>query len=92
MDPWKFSLTSGEQPVVEFTVPYAGHVFIALADRDTRMLVIGGPALLIALLALGELVRAATRRGDASDQGHDPGTVPEQRRPQVAKQPNATPA
>ena len=39
-------------PVVEFTVPYAGHALIALADRETRMLVIGGPAALIALIAL----------------------------------------
>ena len=37
-DPWRFELTEPTQPVVEHTVPLVGHAFIALADRDTRML------------------------------------------------------
>jgi signal peptidase len=68
IDPWRFSLTGSGQPVVRHTVPYVGHGFIALADRDTRMLVIGVPAALIALLALRDLVRAVRprRSGEAS--------------------------
>lgn len=71
VDPWTFSLVASEQPVVEFSVPRAGYVFIALADRETRMLVIGVPAAFIALLALIELVKnlgswaSARRRGRA---------------------------
>ena len=91
VDPWRFSLTSGTQPVVQFTVPYVGHVLIALADRDTRMLLIGGPALLVALLALGELVRNLGRREPSAPEGHDQtsGAVPEQRRSRPAT-PQAT--
>ena len=63
-DPWTFSLTSGTQPVVQTTVPHVGHLFIALADPDTRRLVIGAPAALIALIALVQLGRAITVRDD----------------------------
>ncbi|MGJ9411629.1 signal peptidase I [Aeromicrobium sp. CF4.19] len=57
-DPWTFTLVEGTQPVVQHTVPLLGHVFVALADRDTRMLVIGAPAALIALASLVELAKA----------------------------------
>lgn len=57
-DPWQFSLTAPTQPVVEFTVPVVGYAFTALADPDVRMLIIGVPAGLVALLAGIELVRA----------------------------------
>jgi signal peptidase I len=57
VDPWTFSLQREAQPVVAFTVPRAGYVFIALADRTVRMSLIGGPAALIAVLALLEAVR-----------------------------------
>lgn len=63
-DPWRFSLTSQDQPVVAFSVPHAGWVLIALADRTTRMLVIGIPALLVALLSLGQLAGALRSRPD----------------------------
>lgn len=66
-DPWRFSLAGPTQPVVEHTVPYAGHAFIALADREVRMGVIGGPAVLVALVALGQLI-AAVRPGSAPHQ------------------------
>lgn len=56
-DPWKFSLTDGTQPVVRFTVPHVGWVFVALADREIRMIAIGVPAGLIALASLAELGR-----------------------------------
>ena len=57
-DPWQFQLAQAKQPVVEHTVPWLGYVFVALADRDTRMLAIGLPAALIALLSLVELAGA----------------------------------
>ena len=57
-DPWRFTLTATEQPVAEFGVPYVGHALIALADRETRMLLIGVPATLVALLSLGQLLTA----------------------------------
>ena len=57
-DPWTFRLDSDEQPRMAFAVPAVGHVFIALADRSTRILVIGLPAALIALASLVQLVRA----------------------------------
>ncbi len=57
-DPWHFKLVDADQPVVQFSVPHAGWVFIALADRTVRILVIGFPAGLIALVALGQLISA----------------------------------
>ena len=66
-DPWKFTLDQGSQPVVQLAVPYAGYALIALADRETRMLVIGLPAALIALLALLELVGALRRDDEHAD-------------------------
>lgn len=65
-DPWRFSLVEDEQPVVEFSVPYVGYAVIALADRENRMLLIGIPAALVALLSLGQLV-GAVRGGDRTD-------------------------
>ncbi len=61
-DPWRFSLTAATQPVAEFSVPYVGYAFIALADRETRMLVVGVPAVLVGLLSLVELVSAVRPR------------------------------
>ena len=62
-DPWKFSLAASTQPVVEQTIPYLGHAFIALADPQTRMLVIGLPASVIALMALKDLLGALRPAG-----------------------------
>lgn len=67
-DPWKFSLTSAEQPVVKHSVPYVGWAIIALADRQVRMLVIGIPAALVALLSLVQL-GAALRPGNRKPVG-----------------------
>lgn len=57
VDPWTFSLLADTQPVVAGSVPALGYPLMALADRGTRMLVIGVPAGAIALLALVELGR-----------------------------------
>lgn len=64
-DPWHFTLLDDTQPVVRTTVPYVGHLFIALADRDVRMIVIGGPAAVIALMALVQLARAVRHPDDS---------------------------
>lgn len=52
VDPWTFSLDADLQPRVDHHVPLAGHVLIALSEPRTRMVLIGGPALLIAVLVL----------------------------------------
>lgn len=63
-DPWLFSLTSQDQPVAAYSVPYAGYALIALADPQLRLLVVGLPAGLVALLSLGQLVAAVRTRPD----------------------------
>ena len=73
-DPWLFSLTSDTQPVVSFGVPHAGWILIWLADPQVRLLVIGLPAGLIALLSLGQLVSAVRTRPDPA-LGGGPGGV-----------------
>jgi signal peptidase len=50
-DPWRFTLPRDTQPVARFHVPLAGYALSALAIRALRMLVIGLPALVIALFA-----------------------------------------
>jgi signal peptidase len=64
-DPWKFSLTENTQPVVRTTVPHVGWIFVGLADRHVRMIVVGVPAALIALGSLVELARGL--RGTRSE-------------------------
>lgn len=56
-DPWTFTLDRATQPRMDFHVPYAGYAFAALGVRWVRMLLIGLPALLVALLTLVGLVR-----------------------------------
>jgi signal peptidase I len=58
-DPWTFTLRSGEQARVKAGIPYVGFAVAALSRRDLRMLVVGVPALLIALISLGGLWRDA---------------------------------
>ncbi|HET6651827.1 MAG TPA: signal peptidase I [Nocardioides sp.] len=58
VDPWTFRLESDRQPRMSFAVPAVGHVFIALADRATRIVVTGLPAALVALASLVQLLRA----------------------------------
>jgi signal peptidase I len=57
-DAWgAFALRGPEQARVAFHVPYVGFALAALSDRGLRMAVIGGPALLIALVTLAGLWR-----------------------------------
>lgn len=64
-DPWTFTLDKTTQPVVGFHVAHAGWVFLWLANPQHRMLLIGLPAGLVALMSLGEAfvnARAAGRK------------------------------
>ncbi|GAA2138200.1 hypothetical protein GCM10009844_05990 [Nocardioides koreensis] len=72
-DPWKFKLDSTQQARVKFSVPYVGYPLIWLADREIRMLLIGLPAVVIALLSLKQLFLALRpRRKGAADHSGSP--------------------
>jgi signal peptidase I len=59
VDPWTFTLQNPTQAKVAFHLPYVGFALAALADRSFRMLIIGIPALLVALSVLAGLWREA---------------------------------
>jgi signal peptidase len=58
-DPWTFTLSRPAQARVAFHLPYVGFLLAALADRRLRILVVGVPALLVALSVLAGLWREA---------------------------------
>ena len=58
-DPWTFHLPEGEQARVRLGVPYAGFALAALGRRDLRILIVGFPAGLIALVSIVGLWRDA---------------------------------
>jgi signal peptidase I len=58
-DPWTFQLPTGEQARVRLGIPYAGYAVAALGKRDLRILLIGIPAGLIALMSIAGLWREA---------------------------------
>jgi signal peptidase len=58
-DPWRFMLPSASQPRVVFAIPYLGYAFAALGIRWVRMLVIGLPAIAVALALLARMWRVA---------------------------------
>lgn len=58
-DPWTFTLDQPRQAKVVGHVPYIGFALAALEIRWVRMLVIGIPALLIAISVLGGMVGEA---------------------------------
>ena len=58
-DPWEVHLTDAVQARYSFHLPYLGYVLAALAIRQFRMLLIGVPAVLIALSLLVSLWREA---------------------------------
>lgn len=59
-DAWgAFTLHGAEQARVAFHVPYVGFAIAALGDRRVRMPLIGGPALLIALVTLAGMWRTS---------------------------------
>lgn len=65
-DPWTFSLVNTKQNVMKFSVPTVGYALIWLANPHVRMVLIGIPALVIAGMALfdliGEPIRSRRRR------------------------------
>lgn len=71
VDPWRFQLDGPTQARVSFGVPYVGYALAALSIKPIRMLVIGLPALLIALMLLARMWREAgeeLRRREAEGQ------------------------
>ena len=58
-DPWTFMLPKGEQARVRAGVPYVGFALAALGRRDLRLLLVGLPAGLIALMSIVGLWREA---------------------------------
>jgi signal peptidase I len=66
-DPWTFSLDEPTQARVAFHVPYLGYLFAALTIRPVRMLVVGLPALLLALGVLARLRREAHRAAEVPE-------------------------
>lgn len=63
-DPWAFNLLSPVQARMSFGIPQLGRPVLWLANPGTRRLAIGLPAAAIALIAVGDLVRALRRRTD----------------------------
>lgn len=64
-DPWTFTLPRGGQARVVAGVPYAGFALATLAKREFRMVLVGVPAGLIALLALAGLWKEAGTEAEA---------------------------
>jgi len=60
-DPWTFALTSTDQNVMRFSVPFVGYALLALADPHIRMALIGLPAAFIALMSLLDLFDISLR-------------------------------
>ncbi len=51
-DPWTFTLPKGRQARVVAGVPWAGFALASVARREVRMILVGIPAAVIALVAL----------------------------------------
>lgn len=64
-DPWRFTLPARAQARVAFHVPLAGYALAALSVRALRMLVIGVPALAIAVGAITGLWSEAASAEEA---------------------------
>jgi signal peptidase I len=58
-DPWTFTLEKPDQAKVAFSVPYVGYLLAALSIPAVRILAIGAPAVLVALLILAGIWRDA---------------------------------
>jgi signal peptidase len=71
-DPWRFRLEQPTQARAAFAFPYAGYALAALGVRSVRMLVVGLPALLIALALIARLWREA---GEQAKPERPPGPV-----------------
>ncbi|MDX6724338.1 MAG: signal peptidase [Solirubrobacteraceae bacterium] len=65
-DSWTFALGTPTQARAKFHIPYVGYAFAALADRRLRMILIGLPALLVAVSVLTSLWRDAGAEAEAA--------------------------
>ena len=65
IDPWTFTLPDKQQARVIAGVPNVGFALAVLAQRELRMLIVGLPALLIALFVMAGLWRDAGREAEA---------------------------
>lgn len=68
-DPWKINLNEPRQARCVFHIPYVGYFLAVLAIRKVRMLLIGLPALFIALSLLWSLWKQAGEEADAQEMG-----------------------
>jgi signal peptidase I len=58
-DPWRFQLDQPTQATVAFAIPYLGYGIAALSVLPIRMIIIGLPALLIAIALIARMWREA---------------------------------
>jgi signal peptidase len=58
-DPWRFQLDQPTQAKVAFAIPYLGYGIAALSMLPIRMIIIGLPALLIAVALIARMWREA---------------------------------
>jgi signal peptidase len=58
-DPWRFQLDQPTQATVAFAIPYLGYGIAALSMLPIRMIIIGLPALLIAIALIARMWREA---------------------------------
>jgi signal peptidase I len=75
-DDWTFALDAPTQATVRFGVPYLGYGVSALARPEVRRIVVGVPAVLIALFVVGGLLRDARREALEAARAQDDATAP----------------
>ena len=80
-DPWKFTLDDRMQAKVVFTVPWAGYPLWVLGSPLSRLLLIGGPAMAIAVITGRRLWRQAGELVAAEAQDRDPAPAEDERLP-----------
>lgn len=71
-DPWRFGLSAPTQARAAFHIPYVGYALAALSLRWVRIVLIGLPALAIALSALATLWRDLGEQGRAQSAAPQP--------------------
>lgn len=75
-DNWTFALNEPTQATVRFGIPYLGYGISALARPEVRKIVVGVPAVLIALFVVGGLLRDARREALEAARAKDDPTEP----------------
>ena len=80
-DPWKFTLDDEVQAKVVLTVPWAGYPLWVLGSPLSRLLLIGGPAMAIAIITGRRLWRQAGELVAAEALDLDPAPAEDERLP-----------